>query len=105
MQAFPDQAKSLRPENSKAGGVKARSSPGALRADVYRAIRDLWMENKFVCEVCHASDTHVSCDLHHVYGREGYNLFNPDGFMYVCRNCHMKIHNEPAWAKSHGYLK
>jgi hypothetical protein len=44
-------------------------------------------------------------DVHHMDGREGQLLLNEDKWMGVCRPCHRKIHDNPAWAKERGYLK
>jgi hypothetical protein len=40
-------------------------------------------------------------DPHHPMGRRGDNLFH---FFYVDRMCHLKIHNNPKWAREKGFL-
>ena len=51
------------------------------------------------CEVCGAQAT----DIHHK-SKRGKNLSSQQTFMAVCRNCHTRIHDNPAWARELGYL-
>jgi hypothetical protein len=41
--------------------------------------------------------------IHHMSGRLGRKLF--EDFLAVCFGCHRRIHDNPAWAKSQGFLK
>ena len=51
------------------------------------------------CEACGAQAT----DIHHK-SKRGKNLSSQQTFMAVCRNCHTRIHDNPAWARELGYL-
>ncbi len=42
-------------------------------------------------------------DIHHK-SKRGKNLSSQQTFMAVCRNCHTRIHDNPAWARELGYL-
>lgn len=43
--------------------------------------------------------------IHHRRGRAGNLLLDTRFFLSVCNNCHDRIHNNPAWAREHGYLQ
>ena len=51
------------------------------------------------CEICGVMAT----DIHHK-ARRGKNLNNEETWMPVCRQCHNKCHDNPAWAKENEYL-
>jgi hypothetical protein len=53
-----------------------------------------------LCEVC---GHRRSRDVHHRLGR-GECLLEIDTFLAVCRSCHIRIHDNPQWAREHGYL-
>ena len=42
--------------------------------------------------------------VHHKKGRIGKNLLDETTWLAVCNSCHAKIHKNPAWAMSHGYM-
>jgi hypothetical protein len=66
----------------------------------YRILRDAYMEEHKLCEVC---TKYASNDLHHKCSR-GKHLCNINTFMAVCRACHERIHREDSWARENGYL-
>lgn len=47
----------------------------------------------------------VAEDVHHRRGRVGRLLLEERFWMPVCRIHHDAIHQNPAWAKAHGYIK
>ena len=96
--AFPAQAKKLRPENTIAGGVKARSGSEAMRMEVYRGIAEMFKRDRPVCEICPRIFNRCAFrteDVHHVKGRDGLLLFHTKYFVAVCRGCHAWIHDNP----------
>lgn len=115
MRAFPKQAKALRPENTKAGGVKARSQSETVRMDVYRPIAELFKLQNPLCDACQQMPHNKvltrpitpnwTDDVHHKHGRSGLLLFDVRYFLAVCRWCHEWIHNNPAEAKKLGLIK
>jgi len=66
----------------------------------YYKLRNAYMKEHPVCEVCGGRD---SQDLHHKHGRGIYYL-TVEYFMAVCRYDHTKIHENPNWAREQGYL-
>src|ERR1035437_4403609 len=50
--SFQAQQKQLRPENTAAGGVNARSQPEHIRMEIYNAIREIYLRANLFCE-CH----------------------------------------------------
>lgn len=80
--------------------IKPISDKQAQRLKEYRRVRDVYMKNHPVCECCQATP---SQDLHHMAGRVGDNLTNPNYFLAVCRACHQEIEINPTWAKENGY--
>ena len=50
------------------------------------------------CAICGCGAT----DIHHT-AKRGVNLCNKDTFLSLCRKCHTKCHQNPAWAKENGY--
>jgi len=43
-------------------------------------------------------------DIHHMRGRAGRLFLSEDYWLPVCREAHVKIGNEPKWARDNGYL-
>ena len=46
-----------------------------------------------------------SIDIHHKHGRTGTNYLDTTTWLAVSRFQHERIHNNPSWARSHGFLK
>jgi len=67
----------------------------------YKALREAFLKELPVCEVCQKSK---STDAHHAEKR-GKNYLRAETWLATCRPCHDKIHREPKWARQHGYLK
>jgi hypothetical protein len=64
----------------------------------YSVVRKEYMMLHPFCEVCGQPAT----DIHHK-AKRGANLCNKDTFLAICRICHTKAHDNPAWAKENGY--
>ena len=102
LQAFPDQARKLRPEHSAAGGVKARSGTEEQRMAVYRPIADMYLTLHPVCE---CGCWKPAREVHHKRGRDGLLLFDSRHFLAVCRVHHRRIHDNPAEAMRLGFME
>lgn len=113
VKAFPKQARALRPERSKAGGIKSRSQSEEVRMAVYRPIANLFKAAYPRCQ-CHTMIAALECqvadrspeteDIHHRFGREGLLLFDIRFFIACCRKCHDWIHANPKTAELVGLL-
>ena len=68
------------------------------RLEKYLQLRNEYLQNNPVCEVC---KTKPSGEIHHRKGRDGNNLFGY--FLAVDRECHRYIEENSEWAKSMGY--
>lgn len=93
---FKDQAKALRPENSKAGGVRVRSTPEAIRTEAYLAVKELYLHKNPMCGFCKGVP---AVAIHHRYGRQGWLLVNVKTWLGVCDSCHRWIHKNPDKAR------
>ena len=78
--------------------IKKISSNQSKRNQKYLKLREKYLKQEPVCEVCRLQK---SSEIHHRKGRDGDNLFNE--FLAVCRDCHNKIENNPEWAKENNY--
>ena len=87
--AFPKQAKALRPEAGRAGGVKARSGSEAVRMAIYVPIANMFKKTNPWCQNCFRCPT---MDVHHTKGRDGLLLFDVRHFQALCRQCHSDQH-------------
>lgn len=76
---------------------KKRSKQNAVYSDV----RKEHLAKHPKCQVC---EMIPSDQIHHRRGRWGERLNESEFFLAVCQPCHVKIHNDPAWAYSHGFL-
>src|ERR1017187_298118 len=104
--AYPDQAKALHPERSRAGGVKARSASEEVRMAIYRPIAEMFKREHPCCVVCVEMERYgATSDIHHQLGRDALLLFDIRHWLPVCRFHHAQIHDNPAWAKENGYTK
>lgn len=93
-----------------------RKSPSPVlqaREDAYRQAKV-----ELLAEVAQRQGVDVTCvhcevpgctrgwdDYHHTHGRHGTDLYDKTRLRLVCRRCHDKIHADPAWARSIGFLK
>ena len=110
--AFKSQHKALRPENTAAGGVKARSQSESVRMAVYLEIKELYLKAHPFCEA-HAlvragyqAATYrpPATQIHHRDGRDGLLLFDVRKFCAVCEFCHSWIDANRAQAQKLGLL-
>lgn len=68
---------------------------------VYSETRKEHLSQHPKCQVC---EINPSDQIHHRKGRWGERLNDSQFFLSVCQRCHTKIHSDPAWAYSHGFL-
>ena len=83
--------------------IKPVSDKRAAELAIYRPLRDKYLKDNPVCEVqdCFNGTT----NLHHQNGRIGKMIYNTEYFMACCSHCHpTRIHENPEWARSMGYL-
>lgn len=82
--------------------IKKVTAKRAIQNKEYLRLNREYLEQYPVCEVveCH----YKSNQVHHMCGREGELLTNVDFFLAVCQDCHDKIHDNPEWSRSQGYL-
>lgn len=99
--AFPEQHKKLRPEQTKAGGVRYRSVSEDMRMAIYVPIAKMFKEHNPWCQCCaiirgiDPNDARVTEDIHHTRGREGLLLFDIRYWLAACRICHNWIKDHP----------
>lgn len=81
--------------------VKKVTEKRAKQNQEYAKLRKEYLEVYPVCEVveCH----NKAKEIHHMAGREGDKLTDPDNFLAVCPSCHHKITVDSAWAIEQGY--
>lgn len=77
------------------------SSKQKSRLERYYPIRNAFMEEYKVCQICR---NFQATDLHHRKGRRGNLLFDTEWFMALCRTCHDWVHNNIKQAKEMGWL-
>lgn len=97
---FKAQRDKLRPENTKAGGIKSRSQPHEVRMAVYRGIAEMFKLQHPICQACHLINPMLRSnswtdDVHHKKSRDGLLLFDVRFFLAVCRRCHTWIGDHP----------
>lgn len=69
---------------------------------VYNQLKTAFLLDKAFCQVCmEAPAGHI----HHRAGRIGERLNDTSQWLAVCCQCHRRIHDDPAWAKAHGFFK
>jgi 5-methylcytosine-specific restriction endonuclease McrA len=83
----------------RGGKLKPVSDRRKVLNKEYASVRREYLLSNPRCGVCGGGAT----DIHHK-SKRGKNLSNKDTFMAVCRICHNRIHDNPAWAKEMGYL-
>jgi hypothetical protein len=79
--------------------IKVISDARKERDEKYFPLRDAYLAEHCMCEVCNLRE---SSEIHHKGGRVGDNMFKD--FLAVCRECHTRIHDFPEWAKEQGFL-
>ena len=84
----------------KGGKLNPVSQSRRKKNDQYsKAKKEYFNSVNSTCEICGMEAT----DIHHK-NKRGKNLSNINTFMAVCRPCHNKIHDNPAWARENNYL-
>lgn len=83
--------------------IKSVSGNQVLMNRLYLRERANFMLKHEVCQCGIPGCTIKSTDIHHKAGRVGKNLYDPENFLAVCRNCHNYIEMNPLWAKETGY--
>lgn len=78
--------------------IKKVSKKQSYRNQKYLKLREEYLENHKLCEVCKERE---ATDIHHKAGRIGDNLFKH--FLAVDRECHKWIEEHPEQAKELGY--
>lgn len=66
----------------------------------YSAARLEFLREHIRCAICGQRSTEV----HHKRGRIGVRLLDFENCIALCLRCHKKIHDNPKWARSAGYL-
>ncbi len=70
----------------------------------YLVLKANFLTTHSECMVCGLWTTWALRELHHFYGRIGRLLCWEPGFRMVCKWDHKKIHDNPKWARDHGYI-
>lgn len=84
----------------RGGKLKPFSEKGRKKNEEYKKVRKEYLEEKeYRCEICGGQAT----DIHHKSGR-AHNTLEKRTFMALCRACHRRCHDNPAWARENGYL-
>lgn len=87
----------------KSTGIKPVSEKRSKQLEIYRTLRDSYLSDNPICEVKNCFNP--TSNLHHKNGRVGVMVYNTKYFMACCSSCHpKKIHENPEWARSMGYL-
>lgn len=81
--------------------IRRVSIKRAKELAVYSKLKKEFIANHPMCHVCHERK---ATDVHHSKGRIGKLLNATICWCSVCRSCHMKIHNNPKWARGIGLL-
>lgn len=85
----------------RGGKLRKTSSKRRRQNEVYKDVREKFLCNNPVCQVC---KTKMSSQVHHRRGRFGDRLNELEFFLSVCFDCHHKIHMNPKWAYDMGYM-
>lgn len=89
------------PEAPRRRRIRHRSRLGERRFQEYLKARLEYIDAHRQCEVCH---NNPATEIHHKAGRIGPRLTDPRFFMALCRPDHRRIHDNPSWARSQGYI-
>jgi hypothetical protein len=85
--------------------IKGKKKPNIIsqkqkeRNKKYLELRYNYLRANPICEV--EGCTHAASEVHHKRGRIGDALYSD--FLAVCHDCHVRIEENPEWAKEHGY--
>ena len=87
-------------EKKRKAALRPRTPKRQRQEALYSVQRIAYLTENPLCEVCRMDAT----DIHHKKGRIGELLIQPEYFLSVCRSCHDRIHQNPAWAYEQGYM-
>ena len=79
--------------------IAFRSKKRASQEREYSKLRNQFLIDNPKCAVCNSPATEV----HHKLGRIGDLLTDTIHFLAVDHDCHVKVENNPVWAKENGY--
>lgn len=79
--------------------MKRRTNKRQGQERRYTALRAEFLAANPHCAVCFRGATEV----HHMRGRRGLDLCRVEHFLAVCRGCHQRITEQPAWAFANGF--
>lgn len=83
------------------------SAKGRARLAAWLIVKMAFLEipGKEFCKPClDEGRKYPTQEVHHLDGREEDLLTDIENLLPVCIECHRKIHANPAWARSKGYL-
>lgn len=88
------------------GALKKVSKKQSGRLARYYPIRDAFLAENRVCEICSARGAPVNeaTEVHHLRGRLGSLLFDTRGFVPSCFSCRTWPHDHPREAREIGLL-
>jgi hypothetical protein len=66
----------------------------------YSAARLAFLREHLLCAMCGK----IATEVHHKRGRIGVRLLDFEACLPLCLSCHRKIHDNPGWARSQGFL-
>lgn len=81
--------------------LKKISAKRRSQSRLYEVVKRKFLLQNPRCQIC--TDRN-SLDVHHRNHREGNLLILTSEWLAVCRPCHRRIHDHPAWARENGYL-
>jgi formate-dependent nitrite reductase cytochrome c552 subunit len=91
-----------RSQIKKSGFIKKMSDGRKEKLGEFDAVRvAVFGRDGYCCVVCHKSAVHV----HHVLPRSSGGSDDFDNLVSVCNSCHRRIHDDPVWSVSAGWLK
>jgi hypothetical protein len=81
--------------------LRCRSQRRSTELGRYYRLRGQYLSWHPICEICQKA---AAQDIHHTNGRQGLLLLNFKLWLALCRSCHDEVHQNPRWARAHGYL-
>lgn len=91
---FNPDPKSEPKEKKKQKPIKPLSKKREKQNKIYLTIRKVFLENHPNCEVKLEGCTKIASEIHHAEKRTGHKLTDIEGFVAICRNCHIKVENQ-----------
>lgn len=101
-QAFPNQVHKKKP---RVRFVRPVSKKRKYASKIYAEKRIAFLARHPKCQVCPLLNTdNFASQIHHRNGRNGPNYLDENTWVATCMDCHLFIHNNPAWAYANGVL-